>query len=119
MLEPIASPEHVLAFRAVGKIERADYHDVLEPAVDAQIDAHGEVRFVYVLGPEFDGVSVGAGWEDAKLGIGHLSKWKRIAVVTDHDWIRRGLSMFGWMVPGEVKTFDAADERAAIDWAAG
>jgi hypothetical protein len=35
MLEPIASPENVLAFRAVGKIEKADYDDVLEPAVEA------------------------------------------------------------------------------------
>ena len=119
MLEPIASPDNVLAFRAVGRIESADYDKVLGPAVDAQIDAHGEVRFVYVLGPEFDGLSVAAGWEDAKLGIGHLSKWKRVAVVTDHDWIRRGIGMFGWMVPGDVKTFDVADERAAIEWAAG
>src|SRR5262245_59188347 len=118
MLEPIESPEHVLAFRAVGKIERADYDNILEPAVTAQIDAHGEVRLVYVLGPEFDGYSIGAGWEDAKLGIGHLSKWQRVAVVTDHDWIRHGISMFGWMVPGDVRTFDIADERAAIDWAA-
>jgi hypothetical protein len=119
MLEPITSPENVLAFRAVGKIEKADYEGVLEPAVDALIAAHGEVRFVYVLGPEFDGYSTGAGWEDAKLGIGHLSKWKRIAVVTDHDWIRHATSMFGWMVPGEMKTFDVAEEGAAIEWAAG
>jgi hypothetical protein len=119
MLECIASPANVLAFRAVGKIEKADYDDVLEPAVAAQIAAHGEVRFVYVLGPEFDRYSIGAGWEDAQLGIGHLSKWKRVALVTDEEWIRHALSMFGWMVPGEVKSFALPDEDAAIEWAAG
>jgi SpoIIAA-like len=119
MLQPIESPENVLAFRAVGRVEKADYESVLEPAVDAMITSMGEVRFVYVLGDEFDGYSTGAGWEDTKLGLSHASKWKRIAVVTNHDWVRHVVSMFGWMVPGEVKTFALADEQHAIEWATG
>ena len=118
MLEAIESPDNVLAYRAVGKIEQSDYDAILEPAVDAMIAANGEVRFVYVIGDEFDGYSGGAIWEDTKFGTAHISKWRRIAVVTDHDWIRHGVGMFGWMVPGTVKTFPLAEERAAIDWAA-
>ena len=118
MLQRIETPEGVLAFRAVGKIERFDYDTVLEPAIEAMIADQGEVRFVYVLGEDFDSYSVGATWEDAKLGIGHLSKWKRVAVVTDHDWLRRAVGMFGWMVPGDVKTFSLSEETNAISWAA-
>ena len=118
MLEAIDSPDNVLAYRAIGKIEKSDYDSILEPAVDAMIAAKGEVRFVYVIGDEFDGYSGGAIWEDTRFGTSHISKWKRIAVVTDHEWIRHGVGMFGWMVPGNVKTFPLSEERAAVDWAA-
>lgn len=119
MLQPIEAPGHVLALRAVGKIEKSDYDTVLQPAIEAMVAARGELRFVYVLGDDFDGYTAGATWEDAKLGLSHPSKWKRVAVVTNHDWVQHVVGMFGWMVPGEVKTFPANEEKRAIDWAAG
>ena len=119
MLERVESPENVRAVRAVGKVEKADYENTLDPAVAEMIKAQDEVRFVYVLGDDFDGYSVGAGWEDTKLGIGHRSKWKRIAVVSNHDWIRHAVGMFGWMVPGDVKVFPLQEQAAAMEWAAG
>jgi hypothetical protein len=73
---------------------------------------------VYVLGDEFDAYTAGATWEDAKLGIGHASKWKRVAVVSDHDWVRHVVGMFGWMVPGDVKVFALPEVAKAIEWAA-
>ena len=117
MLQRIDAPPTVLAFRAVGTIAASDYEDVLAPAVEQMIADRDEVRIVYVLGDEFEGYSAGATWEDTKLGIGHVSKWKRVAVVTNHDWVRHLVGMFRWMIPSEVKTFPLADERAAIAWA--
>ncbi len=119
MLQRIDTPDNVLAFRAVGKIEASDYETVLEPAIEQMITDHDDVRFVYVIGDDFDGYTAAAAWEDAKLGVSHVSKWKRIAVVTNHDWMRHAVGMFGWMVPGEVRTFAVDEESKAIDWAAG
>ena len=104
MLERLDSPATVLAYRAVGHIESRDYDDVLKPAVDATMRDHGELRFVYVLGDEFDGYSFGAEWEDAKLGLGHLFRWKRCAVATNHDWVRHLMGVFGWMMPSGLPT---------------
>jgi len=118
VLERIESPESVLAFRAVGKIDRVDYERVLEPAVRDMLEARGDVRFVYVLGDEFDGYTVSAGWEDAKLGMTDFHKWQRCAVVTNHDWVRHLMGMFGWMMPGDVKVFEVGHEADAIAWAA-
>jgi hypothetical protein len=53
-------PDTVLAYRAVGKIEKDDYETVLSPVVEAMIAENGEVRFVYVLGDEFDAYTTGA-----------------------------------------------------------
>ena len=119
MLERIDSPEEVLGFKAVGKIEQSDYDAILEPAVRAMLAARNELRFVYVLGDEFDGYSASAAFEDAKLGFGHFTKWERVAIVTNHDWLRRSIAMFGWMMPGEVKTFSLTEVDDAIAWAAG
>lgn len=118
MLERIETSEPILAFRAVGKVEKSDYDTVLEPAVDAMVADRGELRLVYVLGDEFQGYSVAAGWEDTKLGLGHVTKWKRIAVVTDHDWLRHAVGMFRWMVPGDVKVFPLVQQADALAWAA-
>lgn len=38
MLQRIESPDTVLAYRAVGRIEKDDYKVVLTPAVDAKSD---------------------------------------------------------------------------------
>jgi hypothetical protein len=109
----------VLAFRAVDEIEKSDYETILEPAVEAMLADEGEVRFAYVLGDEFDSYSASTTWEDAKLGFGHVSKWKRTAVVTDREGVRHAVGVFGWMVPGDVKTLPTAEEPDAIAWAAG
>jgi hypothetical protein len=118
VIERVPSPDGVLAFRAVGRIEKADYDDVLEPAVEAMVAERDEVRLVYVLGREFEGYAMGAGLEDAKLGLGHLSKWRRIGVVSDRDGVRHGIGMLGWMMPGEVRLFAEDELEAALRWAA-
>jgi len=119
MLERLDGPENVLAFRAIGKIEKSDYDTVLEPAVDAMMKERGELRFVYVMDDAFDGYTMGAGWEDTKMGLGHLTKWKRCAVATSHDWIRHAVGMFRWMMPGEIKVFGENEIDLALAWAAG
>lgn len=119
MIEPIeGAPEGVLAFKAVGEVHSEDYDTVLDPAVKGVIDAGRKVRLVYVLGDDFEGFSTGAAWEDTKLGMGHLTSWERMAVVTDTDWIEHAVKLFGWMVPGKVKVFDDDDLDDAMAWAA-
>jgi hypothetical protein len=44
--------------------------------------------------------------------------WKRIALVTDIEWMERVTALFGWMTPGEVKHFPLAQRDEAVAWAA-
>src|SRR5689334_15822894 len=119
MLRTLETPDNVIGFEAVGRVDAHDYETVLVPAVEALIAKTGEVRFVYVLGDEFVAYTAGAGWQDAKLGMGHASKWRRVAVVTNHDWVHHMVGMFAWMVPGDAKAFPIEEQEAAIAWAAG
>ena len=96
-------PAGVIGFEASGKLAAEDYRDVILPALE-RAAAAGEVRFVIVM-RDFGGMSGGALWQDLKVGFEHLRAWKRIALVTDISWMRDLTSLFGWMTPGETKTF--------------
>jgi SpoIIAA-like len=111
-------PENVLGVEAVGEVTDEDYEQVLVPAVARQREAHGRVRFVYVIGDEFDGWTLGALWDDAKLGTKDIRSWEKIAVVTDKDWLQHAVKAFGWMVPGEVRVVGTDELDAAVQWAA-
>jgi hypothetical protein len=111
-------PEGVLGVEAVGKLTTNDYKDVFAPALAAAIAAHNKVRIVFIIEGEFGGMEVGAMWEDLKTGIKDWNHWERIALVTDQRWIREGLHLFGWAVPGQVKTFEPQQRQDAIDWTA-
>jgi len=109
-------PPGVIGFEASGKLEAADYRDVILPSLVRAAES-GEVRFVIVM-IDIHGMSGGAVWEDLKIGIEHLRAWKRIALITDIEWMTQLTSLFGWMTPGDVKTFPLSERDQAIEWAA-
>jgi hypothetical protein len=110
-------PAGVIGFEVAGQLRAEDYRDILLPAVEKAAEA-GEVRVLIVI-PKFDGFSPGALWADLKMGVKEWSAWKRIAVITDIEWMAFGVHWFGWMTPGEVKHFALADRDAAVTWVAG
>jgi len=118
MIEQLPAPEGVIAFRASGKVAASDYESVLRPAVDAAVAGHGRIRIVFELGPEFDGYSAGAAWEDVKLWGPNLTKWERCAVVSDNRLINDAIKVFRIVMPGEVRLFPGGAVDDAIAWAA-
>lgn len=110
-------PSGVLGIRVHGKLESSDYTDVLRPAIEQALAGSGELRVVLVF-EGWDGITAGAVWEDMKLGVADYSKWTRLALVTDVDWVRHATNLFGWTIPGKVKTFSLAELDQATAWAA-
>ena len=118
MIEELSDlPAGVIGFEVSGRIRAEDYRDVVLPAIERAAKT-GEVRFLIVM-PKFEGMSGGAVWQDLKVGIEHFRAWKRITLVTDITWMRDLTSLFGWMTPGETRTFALAQRDEAIEWAAG
>ncbi len=122
MIERLAdAPAGVCAFRASGEVSADDYRQVLEPDLAVAAKA-GEIRLLYVLESDFS-MTAGAYLQDTKLGLGvgyaHHSAWKRTAIVTDLDWLRRSLHAFAWMVPGELKVFGLDELEEVKTWVAG
>jgi hypothetical protein len=111
-------PDGVLGFEASGKLTADDYTGVLEPALTGVSADGGKIRVLLAFTGEFEGMEPGAAWQDMRMGVREWSSWERIALVTDHAWMRDGLAMFAWAVPGEVRAFGGAERGAAIDWLA-
>ena len=111
-------PEGVVGVEADGKVTAEDYERVLVPAVEAARAKAGDgrIRLLYVLGHEVPDYTAGAAWEDAKLGLGHLRSWERIAIVGDADWLRRAVGGLGWLMPGEIKVFGVDELDSAHEW---
>jgi hypothetical protein len=109
-------PDGVIGFEAGGKIAAEDFRDVVLPVVRRAAEA-GDVRFLIVM-RDFDGMTGGALWQDLKVGIGHLHAWKKTALVTDIAWMMRVTDLFGWMTPGETRTFPLAEQAQAVAWLA-
>lgn len=107
-------PEGVIGFESSGKIAAADYRDVVLPAV-AEAARTGSVRFLIVM-HDFQGISGDAVWQDLKVGLEYLHAWKRIALVTDIDWMSNLTNLFGWMTPGQTRTFPLDEKDEAIRW---
>jgi SpoIIAA-like len=81
-----------------------------------------EIRIVEVVAPDYEGFGPGGLIEDLKLGFGallhHHSAFKRIAVVSDKDWVVHALHAFAWMIPGEMALFRLDQFEEAKAWAA-
>jgi hypothetical protein len=109
-------PAGVIGFDTSGRLRAEDYRDVVIPALE-RAAREGDVRFLIVM-HDFEGMTGGALWEDLKVGIEYLRAWKRIAVVTDIEWVAQMMAVFGWMTPGETKVFPMAARDEAISWVA-
>ncbi|HZZ44378.1 MAG TPA: STAS/SEC14 domain-containing protein [Tepidisphaeraceae bacterium] len=111
-------PGNTVGVTASGQVDAGDYETVLIPAIEAALKEHEKVRFLYFLSGDFTGFTLGAMWDDMKVGFGHLSAWEKIAVVTDVNWVANATRMFGFIMPCPVKVFAIKDRGAAEAWIA-
>lgn len=117
MLAKIQMPsEKLIAFEAKGKVTSQDYRDVLFPLVNSFASKNEKIRFLYYLGPDYEGFTVGAGWEDLKLGLNHMNSFEKFALVTDVDWIRNISKFFSALIPCPFKIFKNAELFEAKKW---
>jgi hypothetical protein len=117
MVEEIPDlPDNALGFTARGTVTAKDYESVIIPAVEELLSRRKKIRFLYHLGEDFKRFEVAAMWDDTKLGLKHFTGWERMAVVSDIDWIRTGIRIFGLGMPGDVRVFRNSELFEAIQW---
>ena len=110
--------DRIVGMRVTGKITSSDV-DAAVAMLDERLERYDGVSLVVVI-DGLEGVSAAALMKDISYGLQqlpHLSRFHRVAVVTDRKWIRAAIKVEGKVLPGvQMKAFRAADEGAALAW---
>lgn len=114
-------PDGVTGVRVSGRLSGDELRDI-KPTMQEVLES-GELRIVEVIAPDYQGFGPGGLLEDLKLGFGtvlpHHSSFRRIAVVSDKDWVGHVLHALAWLIPGELAVFGLDELERAKQWAAG
>jgi stage II sporulation SpoAA-like protein len=112
-------PAGTIGFRVSGTVTRDEYHQMLDPVL-AALERGETINLLTVADDDFHGLDLEALWEDMKaapsVGLKHRKSSRRLAVVTNKDWMRRAIGGFGWLYPGETRVFDLDQLDAAKAW---
>jgi hypothetical protein len=109
-------PDNVIALSCRGQVTKEDYDGVLVPAILEALKRHDKIRLLYTTSADFTGYDPGAIWEDLKIGVEHPTRWERVAVVTDVDWIVQMMRLFSFLVPCPTKLFPTSEFAQAHAW---
>lgn len=110
-------PDNVVAFEATGEVTKEDFTDIVFPAVEEAVKKYEELNYLLLLNTELKNFTAAAWMQDALLGLKNLSKWRRVAIVTNEEAIRQFTDVFSVLVPGEFRGFEKARLQEAIRWA--
>jgi hypothetical protein len=111
-------PDDTIGISVEGVIEARDYDDVIVPLIEEKLGRYERIKFLYRIGRKFESFTPGAVWSDTRIGLKHLTRFSRIAVVSDIEWIRHAVRLFAPMVPGDLHVFRDKELGEAKAWLA-
>ncbi len=112
-------PPNMVGFRASWEVTQKDFDEVVIPCVQKHVEKMGQLNYLLVLNTSIKNFTIGAWFKDAIMGLKHLCKWKRAAIVTDSTAIKYFTAIFSAVVPGEFRTYTHEQLKRAIDWVSG
>ncbi len=111
-------PDDTLGISVRGILGARDYTEVIVPAIEARLAKHDKIKVLYQIGPEFEAITAGAIWNDTRLGVTKLTRFSKIAVVTDINWMRGATRVFAPLIPADIHVFRNRELAAAKAWIA-
>lgn len=120
MIEILESPDTVVAMRAAGTMDGADYDRVIA-IVEEKLKRHPKIGVMAEM-TDFHGLTGEALWKDLKYNVKRIGDWSRFprcALVTDAAWLKAMAAFWDPLVPGvSMKVFPPGQVAEAIAWAA-
>lgn len=109
-------PDHVVAYEASGKVTSDEYENIVMKRVDEVAETYGRINFLVCLQTEMENYSISALMDYIKISFKHFSKWERMAIVTDEDWVRKAYELLGPVVHGTIKSYTLEEYNQAKQW---
>ena len=105
-----------VGFTLTGEITKEDYDNIIFPAVQRITDLFSTLNLMLVINTDLSNFTAGAWMKDAVLGIKNLTKFNRVALVSDSQIVKNATSFANMVVPGEYKNFLMTEENEAKIW---
>lgn len=109
-------PAGTVGFRCSGRLSGDDVERVAAPAIRDAIAEYDRIKALLVFEPDFEGFSLAAAWDDTELGLRYWDGFQRLAVVSDHAWMRHGLRALALLLPCPLQIFHLAELDTARRW---
>ena len=94
-----------------GEFTLADYKE-FEEVVNFKVKFEGPVDLCFDLS-QMAGLTLDVAWEEVKFSRAHANDFKRVAVVTDSQWVTWSAWISQTFVNADVEVFDNVDEAGA------
>ena len=91
-----------------GEFTLADYKE-FEEVVNYKVQFEGPVDLLFDLGQMAD-LTIDVAWEEIKFSRAHANDFKRVAVVTDSQWVTWSAWLSQTFVNADVEVFDNAGD---------
>ena len=108
----------MVGFKAAWDVTKQDFDEVVIPCVKKHVEKNGQLNYLLVLNTSIKNFSFGAWLADVFMGLRHICKWKRAAIVSDSKALKYFTSIFSFFVPGEFTVYPHDQLKQAIDWVA-
>ncbi len=119
MLEILASPPHVGAYRFIGRLTGEDY-DACIADLEARLQRFPRVAVVSDVA-DMESLTMEALSKDLRYAVsqwGEYGRFARVAVVTDKRWLVAVTELAAKFLPhSEVRTFAPEERAQALVWA--
>lgn len=112
------TPDNIVALKATGDITKEDFENCVIPQVKAKVNQFHELNCLLLLDTDLDNFTLDAWLQDALMGLKNLTKWNRVAIVTDDSSLRNYITIFSVFIPGEYSTYPIEDLANAVYWCA-
>lgn len=110
------TPNTMVGFRAVGEITKEDFDKVVLPAVAELVKRIDKLNYLLILDTPIKEFTFGAWMSDAMLGLNHMTKWNRVAIISDSSSILSFTEIFSKVMPGEFRGYEPSQLQEAINW---
>ena len=108
-------PHNVLGIELTGSVTKEEY-DSVYPEVEKLAEREGEINYLVLVKTEINNLTLGVWWDDFKLALKHITKWHKVAIVTDDKGIKNATDFFGFAYPGDSRSFTLDQLEEAKAW---
>ena len=116
MIEKIQNlPPNMVGFRASGEVTKDDY-ELVRAEVEKELARQDQLNYLMYLDNSPADFTVGAWIQDAWIGLKHITKWHRAAIVSDSDTVVKFTDAFSKVIPGEFRGFHKDEMPQAVAW---